>query len=601
MKQTAKLANKPRTKRKARINGRVRVLPQGYGFFQVDGQEDRFLPASQLQGILDGDEISLEAGRDLGKAELVSRARKHVVADVRGIETGWAVCQVDQAIGQLTLRIPAGTQVLNVGDAVKIDLDSENILTNYGPALAERAVLGRILTRHQLPEEKAVEAAKEARDPRKHRRADLRNLHTITIDSESSTDLDDALSAARGPDGSIRMYVHIADVAEAIQSGSDADRQAAAVGTSIYLAGWTRHMLDETVAGGRASLLPQTDRKALTVELRISSEGQALSVDVYESWIHSNRRLTYEQAWEELNSGSTDAQTHDLLRYCHAAAMRLGTARQARGGVTAGRIDPEPAGNTSAQGAHLMIERLMVAANEAVAGWLEDRGLPVIYRVHPAVEADRVAALQESCEQLGLGAHWPGKLTPKSFAILAESAESLGVGGEFWDLVAGKLAKAYYTYEKGGHFGLGSSSYTHFTSPLRRYPDLLTHRVVKAYLRLDRSLATADETVLENVNDMAGRCAKAERDSWNYQVLKDLKVHDELSVRVIGAAGSKLKVKIAGGPVVKMSGTTPSARTHLRVKVKNVDALSGTIELEQIKPRRAAAPRKASRAGRKAS
>jgi ribonuclease R len=361
-------------------------------------------------------------------------------------------------------------------------------------------------------------------------RRDLRQVPTVTIDSASTTDIDDALSAfPAGPDGALRVLVSIADVDCFVPQGSAVDAEARERGTSVYLAGRVLHMLPESLASEAASLLQGAERPALTAELRIDPEGNVTSVDIYASLLRSHARLTYDAVAQLMATGSSSevpAGVVPTLRWLRTAAARLSAVRAARGGVEVGRdeayvsFDPatrepirvEARGDTEA---HRLVERLMVAANEAVAEWLVARGLPGVFRVHGEPTSDRVALLASFAHNFGLEAGFGPSLSPRALAAFEAQYRGTAFAPAMRTVMGKLLGPARYTVHPAPHFGLAAPLYLHFTSPIRRYADLMVHRLIKRYLAGDRALTAGDpavEALAVQINAAAWRATRAENE-----------------------------------------------------------------------------------------
>lgn len=362
-------------------------------------------------------------------------------------------------------------------------------------ALIEALMLERGLARRFDP---AVErAAKSARDhggevPDAPRR-DLRDLTTFTIDPATAQDFDDAISA----DGA-RVWVHIADVSAFVRPGSLVDREAAKRATSVYVPGAVEPMLPEALSTDACSLRPGVDRLAVTVEMEF--DGAAVTrVAFYRSIIRSDERLDYERV-DRIFAGAEPwlEPWAQPLRDARAVAAGLQAARERAGALDVESSEPafafDPRGNvTGAQASvqtesHRLIEHLMIAANEQVAGFLEGRGTPTLYRVHERPDRVRVQRLVEQLASLGVPTPpLPDPMSSTQAAALvgecsrrvAEHVRHTGHGrAGLTSLVLRSLKQAYYTPRNLGHAGLNSAAYCHFTSPIRRYPDLVVHRAL---------------------------------------------------------------------------------------------------------------------------
>jgi len=482
------------------------------------------------KGLLADDHVEIayqieEDGRATAStATLLERAR----TEVFGVVEEGLVLRLDPHLGSGRWRLEGRVEDLPVGVAVLADITGPGVADpsdEWEDPVAADALLERVRVRHRLPLGYPPDALAEvdavAGGQRRHGslvRRDLRDLTTFTIDSPSSRDLDDALSVyAADADGGIRVCVHIADVAAHVRPGTALDAEARRSATSVYLPGWTRPMLPAGLSEDALSLVPDADRDALTVEMRIGTDGSVTAADVYATRIRSDTRLSYDVAADALAGdipADVPAGVLDALRWLRTAGARLSVQRLLRGGVEARRVEPdltvEVVEGTAAQvaaqpsnPANLLIERLMVATNEAVAGWIVDRGLPGVFRVHPAPGPEAAPALEAFCAASGFHPGFGRTLTPLDLAALSAQLDAAAddTATAVWDVLLGFLGRATYTPEAGAHFGLASTGYLHFTSPIRRYADLAVHRVIHAFLAGGR-----DAQAYPDLEQMAALC-----------------------------------------------------------------------------------------------
>ena len=520
--------------------GVFRPHVRGFGFVDLDEAVTTpdgttvtscFVPPPMTKGLLADDRVEIayqvepDGRATASAATLVERVR----TEVFGVVEEGLVLRLDPHLGSGRWTLAGRIEDLPVGVAVLADITGPTTADpsdEWEDPVAADALLERVRVRHRIPldypadvlaEVDAVAKAKPRRGGLV--RVDLRELTTFTIDSPSSRDLDDALSVyPADADGGIRVCVHIADVAAHVRPGTALDTEARRAATSVYLPGWTRPMLPEKLSEDALSLVPDADRDALTVEMRVATDGSVTAADVYASRIRSNTRLSYEVAADALAGHPTDdvaADVLDALRWLRTAGARLGVQRLRRGGVEARRVEPEltvevvegEAAMVAAYAsnpANLLIERLMVAANEAVAGWLVDRGLPGIFRVHPAPGPEAAPALEAFCSASGFHPGFGRRLTPLDLAALSAQLDAAAddTATAVWDVLLGFLGRASYVPDAGAHFGLASDGYLHFTSPIRRYADLAVHRVIHAFLAGGR-----DQQSFPDIASTAALCA----------------------------------------------------------------------------------------------
>ncbi|HEX6229291.1 MAG TPA: RNB domain-containing ribonuclease [Solirubrobacterales bacterium] len=374
-----------------------------------------------------------------------------------------------------------------------------------------------------------VDAARAAEAPpgRSRSRRDLTETPTFTVDPATARDFDDAVSARRAGDG-LRVWIHIADVAAHVPPGSPLDREARRRGNSTYAPGTVEPMLPHALSEGACSLAPGAERLAVTAEVELGADGAARSASFYRSRIRSDARLDYD-ALDVIFSGRTAAPEAiaEPLAVARAAAAALGE-RRGTTSLDVESFEPEfrfdtggdvVGAHTVAQTeSHRLIERLMILTNEQVAGLLERRRLPTVYRVHAQPDPPRVERLVAQLSELGIPTPpLRGTLTPRQAGEAAAEASRLvrreaarrGHGQDaYTSLVLRSLKQAQYSERNSGHAGLGSAAYCHFTSPIRRYPDLLVHRALLAALgegEVPPGVAEARE--------VAAHCSERERDS----------------------------------------------------------------------------------------
>ena len=378
----------------------------------------------------------------------------------------------------------------------------------------EAMLLDRGLKRRFDPhvERLAREAAQGPVEPTG--RLDLRKLATFTIDPPIARDYDDAISAEALDDGAIRVWVHIADVSHYVKPGSPVDKEAFRRATSVYVPGTVEPMLPEALSNDACSLVPHQDRLAVTVEMDLVG-AKVRRTAFHRSIIRSDERLDYPRA-DRIFAGDEQpaAPWAEPLAAARKAAAALEAVREQRGALAVESAEPEFEFNREGHvhelvwsqqtESHRLVEHLMIAANEAVATLLESRRLPALYRVHERPEPKRVEFLVEQLASLDVPTPpVPGDMTPQQAGdLVAEVAHRVdqevrrrGHGREaFTALVLRSLKQAHYSPRNVGHAGLRSPRYCHFTSPIRRYPDLVCHRALLAAMGKGEDPPRASET-----------------------------------------------------------------------------------------------------------
>jgi ribonuclease R len=518
------------------VSGTISLHHRGFGFLNyrgANGPESAFIPPPDLNTFLLDDSVTATVkqaadGRSsAADLRLLSRKRQHLFGEV--VERrGRKFLQTDREVANTDWPLEGAGRA---GEYWLCRIEE-------GRAVAQRRVeadiaLERLIARYNLQEEFSSQALEQAeaiaqKTQKLDGRRDLRHLPTVTIDAPSTQDIDDAISVIpAGIDGVLHLLVSIADPSEMIPENSPLDNEARSRGTSTYLAGRVLPMLPHRLSSDALSLHPGLERHCLTAEMRIDAEGQVVAVDLYESLIRSKARLSYDEVADWLDFGDMTEnldKVAEILPWLRTASARLAVFRQRRGGMNLSGTesaevtldsDGVVAGTAPSRstGAHMMIERFMVCANEAVARWLVERGLPGAFRIHPLPDEESVKTLAECAYHFGYEAGFARSLSPG--ALAAFDAQIAGATAEpaIRSVLRGILGRANYTVHHGLHLGLAAPLYLHFTSPLRRYADLSVHRLIKGYLQGDRHFEVADpemEALCLHLNDRAAASAKAE-------------------------------------------------------------------------------------------
>jgi ribonuclease R len=379
-------------------------------------------------------------------------------------------------------------------------------------------------------EVEASEAAGVA-EARGGSRRDLIDLPTFTVDPATARDFDDAVSARREGEG-IKLWVHIADVAAHVPPGSPLDREARRRGNSTYVPGAVEPMLPHALSESACSLEPEVERLAVTAEIELDAVGRPGGASFYRSRIRSDARLDYDQL-DVIFSGRAEAP--DAIAESVAVAREAAAALGERRGATSLDVESfEPEFRFDSRGhvvgargvaqteSHRLIERLMILANEQVARLLERKRVPTIYRVHARPDPARIEQLVAQLHELEIptpplrGTPAPSEaaeLAAEASRLVAKEAKRRGHGREaYTTLVLRSLKQAVYSERNSGHAGLGSPAYCHFTSPIRRYPDLIVHRALLATLGEGEPAPSAAEA-----RETAWHCSERERESMRIE------------------------------------------------------------------------------------
>lgn len=529
------------------ITGRLSCHRDGYGFvIPDDGGEDLFIPARYLRDNLHGDLVRAEVvsrrksgGREGRIVETLERGIRTIVGRFETAGNQGFVIPDDARV-PCDIGIPSrGRGGARQGDAVVAEI---TVYPSGGRGAAGRIieVLGRpddpeveiltIVRKHGLPYQFPPEVVAEARltagsvqEEDLRGRVDLREETTVTIDGETARDFDDAVSVRREEDALIRLRVSIADVSHYVAQGSSLDLEALNRGTSVYFPGRCIPMLPENLSNGICSLKPCEDRLTVTADMLFGNDGEMLEAAFYPSVIRSDARLTYTEVKEILVDGNPDAiarHRHLLrdLKTMEELALRLREKRRKRGSIDFDLPEPEiildlqgrpeSIGRAERNLAHSIIEEFMLAANEAVAAHITACGAPCLYRVHEPPDPLKLEDFKEFVKPLGLSFRMrgdtaaPGELQRLLTAVEGSAAERM-----VRELLLRCMKQARYSAENLGHFGLASPCYLHFTSPIRRYPDLVVHRILKALLSggLKKRDAKAVSARLPEIAELASR------------------------------------------------------------------------------------------------
>ncbi len=496
----------------------VYINSRGMGTANISGQDDLLLAERELRLVFNGDRVKVRQtsvdrkGKAWGYVtEVVQHRVKQIIGKVSLYEGEYFVQPASPNAHQpitLEKELIEHAQV-NLGDSIRVAIDTyptrEEFATGHiVQSMADKADTEIIIPQtileyglpYEFPEEviQDAESFKEPTEKDREGRVDLRDLALVTIDGEDARDFDDAVYAEKRPGGGYRVVVAIADVSHYVRTGKPLDDEAQERGTSVYFPHFVLPMLPEALSNGLCSLNPAVDRLCMVCDLKLSRAGRVTGFEFYPSVMHSKARLTYDQVAQYLEGDSqaitedrevrksinTLFQLYQVLKGLRAErhAMEFETVEtymtfDELGGIK--EILPR-----SRNDAHKLIEECMLLANVAAAEYALKNEIPMLYRVHEPPEFSRIQKVRDFVKLLGL--KFPEQPTQADYQAVIEATKDRIDAPSIHAVLLRSMMQAYYGPNNAGHYGLAYEAYTHFTSPIRRYPDLLLHRAIKAHL-----------------------------------------------------------------------------------------------------------------------
>lgn len=515
------------------IRGRIQAHKDGYGFLiPADGSEDIYLAYRQMRKVFDGDEVlvrlaptSMRGRRDGNIVEVIVRNTQQIVGRYFN-ESGVGFVKPDNPRLTQDVHIaPSNASGAKNNQFVMVEIIQypdrqspamgsivEVLGDHMAPGMEIDVAIRSNNLPHQWPASVQAQAATlptEVDEDDKSKRVDLREMPFVTIDGEDARDFDDAVYCKPKKSGGWLLYVAIADVSHYVELGSPLDKEAEVRSTSVYFPDFVLPMLPEALSNGLCSLNPHVDRLAMVCEMSIGPTGRLGGYRFYEGIIHSHARLTYTKVGKMISAPSEDAEANqaredlrkeyagvvDDIDHLYALYHALRGLREQRGAIdfetTETRIlfdeqrKIERIVPVTRNDAHKLIEECMLCANVCAAKFLEAHDLDGLYRVHEGPKEQKLTNLRTFLGELGLdlGAGARGKPTPSHYQQLVSSIADRPDAKVIQTVMLRSLSQAMYQPDNNGHFGLAYGAYTHFTSPIRRYPDLLTHRALRHVIR----------------------------------------------------------------------------------------------------------------------
>lgn len=639
-----------------RVQGKLSWNPKGFAFVVTQNGPDIFVPGVDLMSAMDGDTVEVEAYRDRKgmRGRVVSiLARATITLSGRYRRSRKCGTLEPNRPFPYTIIIPHGCEAgARSGDLVmarieppkgekRIDAVAAQVIQSLHFPDDIGGDLRFVATKHGLPwlfpaevEAQAQAAAESSPADDLDRRRDLRDRVLFTVDGASARDFDDAVGVEPLDDGSYRLTVAIADVAAFVESGTVLDQEAFNRSFSVYFPEACIPMLPEVLSNGVCSLNPQVDRLAMVVEMRLGPRGKLLQYDCFEAVIHSWARLTYEEVGAFLDGKGTppraDARVVQALKLLKRVTGFLHARRRQSGSLD---FDlPELDIELSSEGlveniyrrqrgsGERLIEEAMLMANLAVCRFLHDRDLPALYRVHDMPAEDDLFDLLTTLSDVGIAQELLSRLRQaiafgkglnKVLQAIAESFQDDPREAFVHQQILRSLRQAKYQHEDAGHFGLAFKGYLHFTSPIRRYPDLIVHRLVKAALKnerlskkeyakwqrylkfvgpeVSRKERVTNEAMLEVIKlKTASYMARHVGEVFSGVVTSIMpfgifvQIADPPTDGLVGASELGPQTKIVEGRYVRIRKKTIPLGEIVRVRVIRVDPIRGLIDLALV-------------------
>ncbi|MBO4352673.1 MAG: ribonuclease R [Eggerthellaceae bacterium] len=581
-----------------RPRGTLSVKRGGYGFVQT-AEGEYFIPAGRLNGAFDGDLVEVsprhqersrkalaQAASSSRKREarivnVIERAHAEVVGRFEAAEPFGVVVPEDPGIPYDIFTLLSECAGVPDGAIVRVAMTTYPsrreaatgvIVEVLGDRDDERVPIDLIVARYKLETafsaaalEEAAVAEVDGLSALSAGYRDVRDRVVFTIDPADARDFDDAVSIDC-IDGKRRLGVHIADVAHYVPWASSIDLDARRRATSVYLVDRVVPMLPEALSNDICSLRPHETRRTMTVDMMIDEDGRIVDVDIYPALIRSCARLTYDEAQECIDGDGAEIPNEiaERVSQLSSLAKKRMALREIAGGIDFDtveakvRLDDEGAPVDivlrKRTDATQLIEEAMIAANEAVACFLRDRGFPCIYRVHekPSRESlsGLVPVLQEFSWFKGVDVDAFVAGNPHAIGHVLEACQGRNEGPLVTTLVLRAMKRAVYSPDLDGHYALASDAYAHFTSPIRRYPDLVVHRMLKAALngkpeKFDQEVSNLG-WIAEHSSEMERTAERAARDSQEVKIIELLERHvgERFSAMIAGVASYGLFVRL---------------------------------------------------------
>lgn len=532
--------------------GSVKRHPDGFGFFIPDDSEqpDVYVPRHSMKGVMTNDKVEVEVTPEVGGdrfrgdiVRIIERATKKVVGTYQEMNAGQGLIKDEGKGWGEDLKVAKEHSLgAKKGELVAVEILSfpderkgfqGRVIEVLGEAMDPLTDIKRVLLNNNIPSEFSAAAEKEALSFAEHisaedskGRRDLSKLNFVTIDGATAKDFDDAVYTETTPKG-FRLFVAIADVSHYVREGTAIDNDAYERGTSVYFPNFVVPMLPEVLSNGLCSLNPHLPRLALVAEMHIDYNGECFESEFYEAVFESKARVTYGEAQEMVDGNPMEKHSHviDDVRRCADLAKILMAKRFREGSldleipetqvIVDGQGIPTDIIKSERLFSHRVIEELMLAANVAVAKFFNAKEIPALYRIHEPPNQEAIALLEKYLWNFGSKTEISGGKLQKKLNKALEDFQGKPEAHILNILTLRSMSQAKYSQNNLGHFGLGFDNYTHFTSPIRRYPDLIVHRLIKSQITKNAGYRLQSEEDLATAGTMLSACeqksVKAER------------------------------------------------------------------------------------------
>ncbi|TMP88791.1 ribonuclease R [Pseudoalteromonas ruthenica] len=532
------------------VKGKVIGHRDGFGFLQVEGEpKDWFIARHQMNTVLHGDVVLAKAGSrgQGGKVEArIVKVLEGERAPIIGryfVEHGMAVVvPEDPRITQDIIIVPGAEKGARHNQMVQIEITQSpsrhmNAVGKVTEVLGEHLAPGMeievALRNHEIPhqwpqevEEQVAPLGEQVAEQDKQGRVDLRHLPLVTIDGEDARDFDDAVFCERKKSGGWRLWVAIADVSHYVQKGSPLDQEAINRGNSVYFPEQVIPMLPKVLSNGLCSLNPKVDRLCMVAEMTVSAAGKLSGYRFYQALMNSHARLTYTKVHailegdEKLREEYAPLVGH--LQDLQQMYMALKAARQERGAIEFETLETRFVFNAQRKiesivpvvrnDAHKLIEECMILANVSAARLLEKHEASALYRVHDEPDSEKLGHFRQFLGELGIENPFGDSPEPAEITAAIDKLADRPELGLIQTMLLRAMKQAVYQPDNIGHFGLALPAYAHFTSPIRRYPDLVVHRAIKAILKAQGQQTSGEYEYNDDEADQLGeQCSMTER------------------------------------------------------------------------------------------